>query len=76
MKGIVYAIDIEHAEHIAEYYKQQGIAAYAISSKTPIHERRLLIEAFRKSEIFEDKSSEIFEEKSSDDIFENSPVPS
>ena len=47
MKGIVYAIDIEHAEHIAEYYKQQGVAAYAISSKTPINERKRLIEAFR-----------------------------
>ena len=48
MKGIVYAIDIEHAEHIADYYKQQGVAAYAISSKTSINERKRLIEAFRK----------------------------
>ena len=47
-KGIVYAIDIEHAEHIAEYYKQQGVAAYAISSKTSLPERKRLIEAFRK----------------------------
>ena len=49
MKGIVYAIDIEHAEHIADYYKQQGVAAYAISSKTSLPERKRLIEAFRKS---------------------------
>ena len=48
MKGIVYAIDIEHAEHIADYYKQQGVAAYAISSKTSLPERKRLIEAFRK----------------------------
>ena len=47
-KGIVYAIDIEHAEHIAEYYRQQGVAAYAISSKTSLPERKRLIEAFRK----------------------------
>ena len=73
MKGIVYAIDIEHAEHIAEYYKQQGIAAYAISSKTSLPERKRLIEAFRGSEIFEEKPSEVFEDKSSDDIFENHP---
>ena len=46
-KGIVYAIDIEHAEHIAEYYRQQGVAAYAISSKTSLPERKRLIEAFR-----------------------------
>ena len=72
-KGIVYAIDIEHAEHIAEYYRQQGVAAYAISSKTPIHERRLLIEAFRKNRFNEDKSSgDYFEDKSSE-FFENHP---
>ena len=65
MKGIVYAIDIEHAEHIADYYKQQGVAAYAISSKTSLPERKRLIEAFRKSCFSE--------EKSSNDIFENHP---
>ena len=47
-KGIVYAINIEHAEHIAEYYREQGLAAVAISSKTPNEERRRLIEDFRK----------------------------
>ena len=71
-KGIVYAIDIEHAEHIAEYYRQQGVAAYAISSKTSLPERKRLIEAFRGSCFGEDKSSEVFEEKSSE-YFENHP---
>ena len=60
-KGIVYAIDIEHAEHIAEYYRQQGVAAYAISSKTSLPERKRLIEAFRKSCFSEEKSSDFFE---------------
>ena len=46
-KGIVYAINIEHAEHIAEYYREQGLAAVAISSKTPREERRRLIEQFK-----------------------------
>ena len=46
-KGIVYAINIEHAEHIAEYYREQGLAAVAISSKTPKEERRRVIEEFR-----------------------------
>ena len=46
-KGIVYAINIEHAEHIAEYYREQGLAAMAISSKTPKEERRRLIGEFR-----------------------------
>ena len=64
-KGIVYAIDIEHAEHIAEYYRQQGVAAYAISSKTSLPERKRLIDVFR--------GSCFGEEKSSNDIFENHP---
>ena len=67
-KGIVYAIDIAHAEHIAEFFREQGVAAYAISSKTPLPERKLLIEGFRKHS----SSSSSFEEKSSD-LFENHP---
>lgn len=47
-KGIVYAINIEHAEHIAEYYREQGLAAVSISSKTPKEERRRMIELFKE----------------------------
>ena len=47
-KDIVYAINIEHAEHIAEYYREQGLAAVAISSKTPKEERRRMIELFKE----------------------------
>lgn len=46
-KGIVYAINIEHAEHVAEYYREHGIVAVAISSKTPLAERKMLIERFK-----------------------------
>ena len=48
-KGIVYAIDIKHAEHIAEYYRERGLNAVAISSKTPAEERKSIIERFRNS---------------------------
>ena len=48
-KGIVYAIDIKHAEHIAEYYRERGLYAVAISSKTPAEERKSIIERFRNS---------------------------
>ena len=48
-KGIVYAISIQHAEHIAEYYRENGIKAVAISSKTPLAERQELIERFKAS---------------------------
>ncbi len=68
-KGIVYAIDIAHAEHIAEFFREQGVAAYAISSKTPLPERKLLIEGFRKS-VFGNGKDSIFEKHSSSDLFE------
>ena len=50
-KGITYAIDIAHAEHIAEAYRQHGINAVAISSKTPLEERKAIIERFKKTSI-------------------------
>lgn len=46
-KGIIYAIDIAHAEHIAEFYRLQGVNAIAISSKTPAKERAELIRTFK-----------------------------
>ena len=50
-KGIVYAISIQHAEHIAEYYRKNSIKAVAISSKTPLAERQELIERFKSSSL-------------------------
>ena len=47
MKGIVYAIDINHAERIAEFYRERGLNAVAISSKTPAEERKAIIERFK-----------------------------
>ena len=48
-KGIVYAININHANAIAEFYREHGIAAVAIDSKTPASERKMLIERFKSS---------------------------
>jgi len=48
-KGIVYAINIAHAEHIATYYRKCGIHAVAISSKTPQERRDEMIRRFRSS---------------------------
>ena len=50
-KGIVYAISIQHADHIAEFYRENGIKAVAISSKTPLAERLELIERFKSSSL-------------------------
>ena len=59
-KGIVYAININHANAIAEFYREHGIAAVAIDSKTPSSLRKELIERFKAS---------------SNTSFSNHPVP-
>ena len=56
-KGIVYAISIQHAEHIAEFYRENGIKAVAISSKTPLAERQELIERFKSSSLLSSLNS-------------------
>lgn len=50
-KGIVYAISIEHARRIAEYYSSQGVVAVSIDSKTPIAERKQMVEDFKAGKI-------------------------
>ena len=61
-KGIVYAFSIEHAEHIAEFYHDNGINAVAISSKTPSNERKSLVEQFKKGKIRVLVSVDLFSE--------------
>ena len=46
-KGFVYAINIDHARSIAEYYQSQGVNAVAIDSHTPVKERERFISSFR-----------------------------
>ena len=58
-KGIVYAINISHANAIAEFYREHGIAAVAIDSKTPSSLRKELIERF-KSSSFSNHPSMVF----------------
>ena len=50
-KGIVYAINISHAQKITKLYQEHGVKAIAIDSKTPATERQQDIEAFKKSDI-------------------------
>lgn len=46
-KGIVYAIDREHARHITEYYQRQGVNCCWIEAKTPTAERDRLVREYR-----------------------------
>ena len=50
-KGIVYAINISHAQKITKLYQEHGVKAIAIDSKTPAMERQQDIEAFKKGDI-------------------------
>ena len=46
-KGIVYAINRKHAQHIAAYYREKGVRCAVIDSRTPAKERAMLVEAYR-----------------------------
>ena len=71
-KGIVYAINIRHANAIAEFYREHGIAAVAIDSKTPSSLRKELIERFKASNLsFSNHPVPL----SKEGIFSNHPVP-
>ena len=50
-KGIVYAINISHAQKITKLYQEHGVKTIAIDSKTPATERQQDIEAFKKGDI-------------------------
>ena len=46
-KGIVYAIDRQHAQHITEYYQRQKVNCCWIEAKTPTKERDRLVQEYR-----------------------------
>ena len=46
-RGIVYAVSVRHAEHIARYYCSRGVSAAVISAATPAAERRDIVDKFR-----------------------------
>ena len=50
-KGIVYAINISHAQKITKLYQEHDVKAIAIDSKTPATERQQDIDAFKKGDI-------------------------
>ena len=61
-KGIVYAINISHAQKITELYQEYGVKAVAIDSKTPAQERQKNIEAFKRGDIQVMVNVDIFSE--------------
>lgn len=61
-KGIIYAINKEHAANLAALYSSKGINAVAIDCDTPKEERRALIDDFKKGTIRVLVNVEIFTE--------------
>lgn len=49
--GIVFCVDIEHAEDITQRLKQCGVPAALVTARTPLLERISVMEKFRKREI-------------------------
>ena len=61
-KGIVYAINKEHAHNICNAYQIIGVKAVYIDSDTPKSERQEIVEQFRDSEIQVMVNVDIFSE--------------
>lgn len=61
-KCIVYAISISHTRNIAEYYKEHGMNAVAIDSKTPTKVRKQLVEDFKGGKILVLVNVDVFSE--------------
>lgn len=51
LKGIVFAVDIDHAQEIAAKFQQRGVRAEAISSKTPAAERERMMIRFKEGDL-------------------------
>ena len=50
-KGIVYAIDRQHAQHISAFYQERGVRCCVIDSKTPTKEREQMVEDYREGRL-------------------------
>ena len=61
-KGIVYAINREHAQHISEYYVSKGVRCCWIEAKTPAEERQRLVDEYRNGRMDVIVNVDIFSE--------------
>ena len=50
-KGLVYAVDVAHAEHIAAYYRERGVKAAAVHARMASGRRRLLLDDLRSGRL-------------------------
>lgn len=50
-RGIIYAININHAKHICQEYQNAGFNAVSIDSKTPAKVRKDMVDKFKNKKI-------------------------
>jgi DNA repair protein RadD len=61
-RGITFALDIEHATHIATAYRAAGVPAEVVSSKTPDSVRRAILKQFRTGQLLQLVNVDLFGE--------------
>lgn len=61
-KGIVYAINREHAQHISDYYVERGVKCCWIEAMTLAEERQRLVDDYRHGEMDVIVNVDIFSE--------------
>ena len=61
-KGIVYAINREHAQHISDYYEKRGVRCCWIEALTPAADRQQMVEDYRQGRIDVIVNVDIFSE--------------
>jgi DNA repair protein RadD len=50
-RWLVFAVTIEHAQHVCDALARRGVSAAVVSAETPKHDRAALIKAFRMGQI-------------------------
>lgn len=61
-RGITFAIDIEHATHIADGFNAQGVPAAVVSSKSSASDRNAALAKFRAGELLQLVNVDLFGE--------------
>lgn len=62
MKGITFAVDVEHATQIAAAFNAAGIPAVIVTANTPEAERREYMRRFRKGDLLQLVNVDLFGE--------------
>lgn len=62
MKGITFAVDVEHATSICAEYNRRGVPAVIVQAETPETERRAIMQRFRNGDLMQLVNVDLFGE--------------